>query len=179
MFSDTPIESNLWNVIEVDRIFEERRQSRIYKWLLCEFFPDAEYSLYVDCNYKILTDINRFTEHELAMKPHTRDCIYDEAEVCKKYCLDYKHTIDKHISNLKAKRYPKHNGLHQGNIIFRKHTDKVRSFGKVVWDMINNGSHRDQLSLDFAAWKLRLDIDTLPSEYFQFHKHRINKRIYR
>jgi len=181
LFSNTDIKSNFWNVIKVDQILEPRRQSRLYKWLLCRYFPDAEVSLYIDCNFKILVDINRLLTNDcdILMKLHlARKCLYGEAKVCKQYRLDYPNVIDGQITKIAKEGYPKDYGLHAGNIILRKHTDIVKEFGEGVWRGIENGSHRDQLSLDYVAWKLGLKIGTLPTKDFEWKKHKSNKRAY-
>lgn len=113
------------------------------------------------------------------MKLHPiRNCLYEEARVCKKYRLDYPDVIDKQIAKVEREGYPKNYGLHEGNIILKKHTDIVKEFGSHVWKEIENGSHRDQLSLDYVAWKLGLKIGKLPSEYFKYMEHKSNKRRY-
>jgi len=44
--------------------------------------------------------------------------------------------------------------------------------------MIEHGSHRDQLAMDYVAWKLGLKIGNLSPEYFKRDGHRKNKRSY-
>ncbi len=171
----------MWNIIKVDRVGEERRQSRLYKWLLCDYFPQADASLYIDCNFKILTNLDSLLNgYDILMKPHPgRDCLYEEAKTCLDYNLDYKENINRQVERVKADGYPKHNGLHEGNVILRRHTDKIKEFGRAVWGSISCGSHRDQLSLDYVAWKMGVEIGTLPVKYFKWHKHKSSRRTYR
>lgn len=180
LITDTEVRSSFWNVIKVDRLFESRRQSRLYKWLLHRYFPDAEVSLYVDCNYKILIDINSLLtdDFDILMKPHERKCLYKEAKVCKQYRLDYPIVIDRQIAKFTKERYPKNYGLHQGNIILRKHTGIVKVFSESVWREIERGSHRDQIATDYVAWKFGLRIGNLLDKQFEWKPHRSNKRSY-
>jgi len=118
-------------------------------------------------------------EFDILVKPHpVRDCLYEEAKVCSTHRLDYKDIIAQQVAKITAEDYPENYGLHEGNILLRKHTDLVKEFGEGVWDMIEHGSHRDQLAMDYVAWKLGLKIGGLSPEYFEREGHRKNKRSY-
>lgn len=77
-----------------------------------------------------------------------------------------------------AEGFPKHFGLVQTNIIYRKHNNpEVVALMNLWWSELKNGSHRDQMSFNYAVWKLKfdklvqLDKRTDHSKYFMIHKH--------
>lgn len=192
---DKNIKSSLWKIRYIKPDFEDpRRESRTYKWLVHRFFPNAEYSLWIDSNIIIRTDINTLIERylnnaDIAMHIHgARNCIYKEAEVCIQHKLDYVDIIKKQMEKYRSEGYPENNGLHEGIIILRRHTKNIEKLNEAVWANICSGSTRDQLSLDYIAWKLDIKINTLPGKFISYKNdknlcfskvpHKSNKRQY-
>jgi hypothetical protein len=118
--------------------------------------------------------IDRFLrDSDIAMfKHYKRDCIYDEAKVCKKMKLDDPGIIDRQMAKYKKEGYPAKNGLNEGTIILRRHTKKIEEFNNLWWSEISSGSRRDQLSLNYCLWKLRLRPATFPLTVY--HNHMFN-----
>jgi GT2 family glycosyltransferase len=188
IFTDSKINSKLWKPIYVEPKLEIRKESRRYKWLIHRYFPDAEYSLYVDTNTPIKTDLNSLIEKyltnaDIAMRKHPgRNCLYEEALRCSELKLDYPPVIETQIDGYRKEGYPQNYGLHEGGIILRRHTNKINKFNEAVWDKIRNGSCRDQLSTDYVSWKLGIKIENMPSRpdsrYFGYLPHRVKDRQY-
>ena len=67
---------------------------------------------------------------------------------------DKKENVDPQIERYKREGFPKDYGLLQSNILIRKHNNE--DCIKLMEDWFNevkNGSHRDQLSFNYALWK--------------------------
>ena len=181
MFTDDKdAKSSLWELIQIRRKFvDPRQESRMYKWLFHKYLPDVEYSLWVDADVSIKIDINELIgkylkNADIAIYPHrARNCIYKEAEKCIELKLDYVNVIKKQIEEYRLENYPDNNGLHESHIMLRRHTEEIKRFNEAVWANICSGSLRDQLSLNYIAWKLGIKINNLPNSEQANSFHRL------
>ena len=158
-------------IIKVKPEFKDsRKQARMNKWLVHKYI-NANYSLWIDSNVIIKVDINSLIEKylsdaDIAICLHgIRNCIYKEAEVCRKHHLDYAEVIDKQMEKYKSEGYPENNGLYETTVILRRHTKEIEKLNEAVWNEICNGSIRDQLSFDYVVWKLGIRVNTLPGNF--------------
>ncbi len=147
---------------------EDTKNARYVKIAAHEHLKNYTYSVWVDGNIDILTHVlfDRFEElikndTLIAISQHNeRDCIYDEAIVCKNHVKDNAETIDRHMQVLIDAHYPRHNGLFNTATIFRKHNEeKCIQLMDMWWYMVKNYSRRDQLSLCYCAWKQGITIE--------------------
>lgn len=110
-----------------------------------------------------------------------RDCIYDEAYAI--YGLDTEANIFRWCHQLRSENYPRHRGLFENNIIFRIHNDNTKVVNTMWWNLYEQHTRRDQLTLFYVLWKTSA-INTallLPegesswnSNTVQIHKHKKN-----
>lgn len=165
LVTDSDIESDFYNIIKLPKTDNPKRESRRYKWLPHLLF-DCEYSLYIDGNVRVLTDLDGLVDKYLegydmaAYKHRCRDCLYDEGIICKYFGLDDAEVIDKQLNRYKKDDYPAHNGMTEGNTLLRRHTGQIKRLGQFEWEQIQNGSYRDQLSFNYSAWKLGVKVNT-------------------
>ncbi len=83
-----------------------------------------------------------------------RDCVYDEAEACKRYEKDDPAVIDQHMLRYRREGYPTHYGLYSTRVIARRHHRPVLERMCEQWFAeLLGGSRRDQLSLNYAIWR--------------------------
>lgn len=154
-------QSDVWKFCEIDADLKDKgRLSRIPKILphkTC--LSEYDYSLYVDANIlikdryvyeridELITD-----ECPIALLQHPfRDCVYQEAYVCVASLKGGWFDIIRQICFLKWKRFPKHNGLYEANVIFRRHNKpEVVAVDEKWWSTFMKYSKRDQLSLVYA-----------------------------
>jgi len=54
--------------------------------------------------------------------------------------------------------------------ILRRHTGKVEEFNRLWWEEICKGSRRDQLSFDYALWKMEMKANWFEVDNFDSHK---------
>ena len=130
-------------------------------------FPEYDYSLWLDGNV-IVNNKNIFDKLEclihddvlisIPLHPQ-RNCIYDEAQEILRLHIDVPKTVNKQMRILRRNKYPKNNGLHETNVMFRQH-NKIKSMLDLWWSFVQCHSKRDQLSYDYCTWKY--GIDTYP-----------------
>lgn len=107
-----------------------------------------------------------------------RDCIYDEAYMV--YDLDNEANIFRWCHRLRQENYPRHWGLYETNILFRRHNDCVLQIDSEWWNYYNQYSRRDQLTLCYVLWKtpeVKIDLvlsqreSASTSSWVSIHKH--------
>lgn len=182
-FTDNPkLKSKVWEIIQIPNLFKDiRRDSRMVKMLPHIFFPDAEYSLYLDGNIINKVPLKRLidewlNETDIAMFTHnTRDCLFDEAKECILLGLDDKQVIEAHT--MRYKGFPKHKGLYQGGTILRRHTPKIKRFNEMWWAEYCTGCKRDQVSMPYCLEKEGIPVNAIQGHawthpYFEMFNHK-------
>lgn len=188
-FLESPIPNDVWTYRSIHNKFSDpNRNAKIHKILSHVYFPDKEYSLWIDgsVHIKYPFPMSRLAEIYLAdsdialFQHHERDCIYDEAAICIQRNLDDKTVILKQIKKYQLEKYPAHYGLGECTVLLRRHTDKIKEFNEMWWNEICNGSRRDQLSFNYVARKLNIKINYFPGdikkENYLFVRHMHNGR---
>lgn len=183
-FTDDPdLKSDVWEVKLIPLLFKDiRRDSRIPKMLPHIFFPEADYSLYVDANIISKVPINKLIiewlqDSDIAMFGHvTRDCLFDEAQECIRLELDTKEAIESQIERYKD--FPKHQGLYQGGVILRRHTPQIKRLNESWFTEYCTGCKRDQVSLPYVVEKEGVTINSIKGhayshEWFEMDNHAI------
>jgi hypothetical protein len=96
----------------------------------------------------------------------SRNCIYNEGKSILTYKKDSIRNILSQLDKYEKTGFPKQFGLIESGIIFRKHNDRKCMILDNLWAKeIIEGSHRDQLSFDYARWKSGVEIG-----YFKLDK---------
>ena len=138
------------------------RLSRYVKILPHKALPEYDISVWMDAN--IVIKDGRFYEAVesavssgclIAQVPHPyRDCVYDEAAWCyKDMRISLKDAL-RQIRHLSSEGFPRHYGLFENNLIFRRHGDPVvRKISEEWWKEYESYSARDQLSLMPVYWR--------------------------
>lgn len=157
------------------RFKDDRRNSRIQK-ILAHQYIDAEYSIYIDANVRLLVDpqilVDKYLQDcDLAVMKHpTRDCLYDESIICAKRGLDDVETIIEQAKMYEDSGFAKHKGLGECNIILRRHTPKVEEFNNAWWSEYCRHSRRDQISFPYAADKVGIQFKLIPDFFVETSK---------
>jgi hypothetical protein len=91
---------------------------------------------------------------------------------------DTQENVNPQIDRYKKEGFPKDFGLLQSNIMIRKHNEEDCIRLMECWfEELKNGSHRDQLSFNYALWKnegipvVYLDKTIYKSEWFKWGKN--------
>jgi GT2 family glycosyltransferase/glycosyltransferase involved in cell wall biosynthesis len=159
-----------WQLRPMDYLASEPvRAARYVKHHPHAYFQDYEWSIWVDANLLIKGDLAGMVdqaerEGELFatfLHPH-RDCIYAEAAEIVERKVDSAERVNSQVQRYKSAGYPPNNGLAETNVLVRRHNDpRVIAVNTDWWREIENGSHRDQVSLNFAAHKHLMKLGAL------------------
>lgn len=173
-------------------LFNELDNTRNARWHKTHphiIISDYDYSIYLDSNIDIKTNyiFNRVIELlnnniSISIPNHfIRDCIYDEANEVIKNNIDDPIIVNSQINLYIKDNYPKHYGMTETLIVFRKHNDKeIIKLMEDWWYWIKNYSKRDQLSLHYVLFKNNYTFPfltehpvRLDSINFDFFKHKV------
>lgn len=155
-----------------DKFADNRRNSRIQKILAHKYF-DAEFTIYMDGNMKLLVSPEELVEKYMAgfdmalFKHGVRNCIYDEALECARLGLDDVETIIEQAKHYEDLEYEKHKGLYQGGFIIRRNNERVRRFEEAWWADFCRYSRRDQLSMMPAIDRSGVLVNTIPGHWVE------------
>jgi len=203
-FTDRDIKSDTWEVRKSTPIYtDSNRNAKKYKVLPHRYLGEYDWSVWIDGNIKIHSDIRPLCSGEpYKVYDHmkvfdARDCIYDEAETILNFGkINSERTPERGIKNWKdnpklivdqmnryiSEGYPKNNGLATNPIIVRNHKDSdIIKTMEDWWSEIKHNSKRDQLSFNYIAWKNKFNFvylqgDSRKNEYFlQTGKHKGKK----
>lgn len=166
-----------------------RRLARRHKTQAHALFPDADYTLWLDGSMQLKTDVatmvpGKLKEHiDICWFRHSqRRCVYREAAACIRLQKDKSDVIRAQMANYRSSGYPEEHGLFETGILLRRNTSNVAKFEEAWWGEISRGSSRDQLSANYACWRLQLPYATFDgtvydNPYANFYPHGRNKPI--
>lgn len=165
IFSDKQIVSNTWKYRSLPnevRNLDNVLINRYVKMHPFDLFDDYDFAVYVDGNVCIASDISpliktsKVAKTGFSMHNHVlRDCIYDEAEICKMYGKGNSLKLDSQIKRYKDEGFPLNYGLLEATIIFFDlNSNNCKRIMNNWWnEFMNSGSYRDQVALPYVLWK--------------------------
>ena len=169
VYSNTPQKSGVWEWIKTDFPNGVRSQRKL-KLLGHEQLMDD--TVYIDASILLYCDIKNFLRYypgQLILLEHrSRDCVYDEYEVCSARKLDDQKTMNDQITRYIDEDYPTDNGMVQTGVLIRRGV-YLNRFYRAWWKEIKRGSLLDQLSLNYMADKLNIEYGIIP--YAEFRKN--------
>jgi len=186
VFTDSKkIDSNIWNIIKIDDSKSDPRKiAKVFKVLPHLFFPNYNFSIWVDGGIEIIDDLSILIKNFLVSQPiaffnhSSRDCIYKEAEHVIGLGYENKEIVEMQMNKYLQSNYPYKNGLIAGGFIIRNHNDKnCIMVMEDWWNEIINYSIRDQLSFNYISWKTKIIYDIIKlnyfeNKYFKIHPHK-------
>ena len=191
LFSDQPGKVKGWSVLPISKVIKggESLTNRWYKLFPHEVFIDAEYSVYVDGNIRIIADLTpllqEFKESNAALgvfKHQDRNNVFQEADACLelgKFDEQDVRRVKKQLKVYIESGMPPDQPLTYNGIIFRWH--KHPGLSKAMtswWNQMQSYSKRDQISLPFVVWENNLPVKkwNMPykedNAYFEVYPHR-------
>lgn len=183
LFTDQDYKGGKWQVkpLEYTHVNSTRRTARWHKTNPQELFPDYQYTIWIDGTIELLVPpeelVKQYLKYaDMAVLNHPdRNCIYDEAEVCKIMKLDDPEIIDKQMARYKTEGYPKKNGLAETKIVLRRNIPETIAFSLAWSKEIKENSLRDQLSFDYCCWNVDVFANRMPtwkiSDEYKYHFH--------
>ena len=179
------LKSDVWKIKPLPKETEGLSQVKKQRYVKINphlLLSEYDVSIWVDGNVTIKSDLNSFIDKFLTdecsiyvPKHPSRNCIYAESKAVISMNKDTKENVIPQIERYKKEGLPKDYGLLQSNIMLRKHNEKdcIR-FMEQWFEELKNGSHRDQLSFNYVAWKnndikiFYLDKNIYKSQWFNW-----------
>lgn len=192
---DETLTSEIWDIRplpnETEGLSQVKKQ-RYVKLTPHKHLSEYDISVWVDGNVDVKGDLNKFLEETLKddcsvyVPQHpTRNCIYDEASAVIRMRKDKQENVKPQIDRYKTEGFPKKYGLLQSNIMIRKHNEKDCIRLMETWfEELKDGSHRDQLSFNYACWKnddvkiIYLDKNIWKSNWFKWNCTHAKKKVF-
>ena len=167
LFTDNlNIKSKNWIIKPIPKDIQKLNNNvlinRYIKFKPHEIFSKYDYSLYVDGNMQVISDIRNMihrinNKSGLAFHYHnSRNCAYDEAKVCLLTKKGNADSIKKMMATFQKNGFPSKFGLYEANIILCDLKNKNASTILNLWwdEFMLSNAYRDQLILPYAVWKL-------------------------
>jgi hypothetical protein len=134
-----------------------------------ELFPEYDYTVYLDGNIQIVSDIRPMVrqvskETGLAMHRHfMRDCVYLEKDICLKFKKGIKTELLKQTARYQNDGFPEHWGLFNASVIVTDlRNENQKNIFSWWWDeFLRSGSLRDQIALPYVLWSHGYPVDSI------------------
>lgn len=180
-FTDQPITSSVWEMINVPTQEAPTRTARMAKALSHHLFPREEWVLWMDANFTLQADPESLIHHgEFVNFVHAdRRRITDEAVEIVKLGKAKERCIKRQLATYHGDGFDTAENLQQqlscNGVILRRHTDDVKALNDSWAGELAYHTLRDQMSLDYTAWRHGLTLSKWPGShrdnpYFR-HKH--------
>lgn len=167
------LKSNIWEILPIPTELcglSNVKKQRLLKIMPHRYLPYYDECIWVDGNITIQCNLDvfktNFCKGDICTVKHPeRDCIYDECDAVLKHTKDTVENVEEIRMKLKDLGYPKHNGLGETGLMYRKNNDGVKRLCD-EWglQMLINSTHRDQLTFNYAAWKTKQSIHYFPKD---------------
>ena len=159
-----------WQKIDINTFDEVKNVSnvlkaRFFKINAHKLFKNYDYSIYVDGNFEINTDltehVNRISDIGFSLFRHCqRICVYDEIDACKLLNKAKIEELQEYEEKLLSVNMPKNYGLVETGMLVRKHNEpKCINLMEDWWKEIKTNIHRDQITLPYVLYKNSIKID--------------------
>jgi hypothetical protein len=179
-FTDDPeMKSDIWDIRVCESHGYPRRDAKIFKILPHRYFPDNDYSLWIDGNYKLIADpkglLCHLNDHDMACFRHPeRDCLYVEAQRCIDWELGKPKVLSRQMEVYRQNGHPEHGGLIYGGVLLRRHNkpEVVRVMEGWHQEIVNHSS-RDQVSFPYVARKQGFEWATMEGNSYDSNTQNI------
>lgn len=166
-FCDRPLSSATWEVRPACNLFRDPvRNAKIHKILPHLYFPEHDFSLWIDGTLELADPAPLLIEQYLA----DREAVFgrhpvhrsldEEIEACFREVLDDPGLIREQMATYRAGATD--SGFPLASTILRRHSPRVTHFNAVWWAEICRWSRRDQLGLLDAATRVGLNWGYFP-----------------
>lgn len=171
IFTDQCIpQDSIWKKMECSSILNDMSNAEKNRYLKMHphiLFDDYKYSIYVDGNVQIVTDLTEYVNYlgnnGIGIHAHnTRSCIYDELVAIVKTNRMSESEGERYRLYIQEKKMPKNYGLMQCSVIVREHgKPSCISIMEDWWEMYMKYGKRDQLYLPFVLFRHNISVDEI------------------
>lgn len=174
MFTDQDICSTNWEVVKVPPLERPKRECRKHKQPSHLVFPDADVTLWIDAAFRLLVDpleiVERFPHEFVAFRHPARQRISQEAGAIIRAGKALRGPIMDQLAAYNAQGWDtpanRQKVLTNGGFLLRRHTERVKAFNELWHHEVQTRTLRDQMSIDYCAWKAGLGITHLPGNVY-------------
>jgi len=184
--NDEHLRSGIWKIVHVDiGARDPVWVAKIAKILPHKVLHGYEESIWIDGSVLLCRSLWDLVRTHL--KPATaaigvfthpnRSCIYEEAVSCIAQCKDDPSVIHKQVDVYRRDGYPESRGRVTGGFMYRRHQVEIFDLMMRWLEQVQMYSIRDQLSLNYVAWKQNdelglIDLDIFHNEFFVVMPHK-------
>lgn len=183
LFSDKNIKAKKWVVRQIPE--ECKMNNNILTNRFIKMHPHLlfsgskyDYSIYVDGNIKIVSDLTPMTNNlgklGLAFHRHAlRDDISKEVKACIWQKKGNRKALLKQVKKYKKDGFPKDFGLLECNIIVAdlKNHNSEKITNNWWYEFSKSGSMRDQIALPYVIWKMGYKIEDLGNLGYNIYRN--------
>lgn len=182
-FTDQPITSRHWEIVRLPAQAAPTRASRQMK-ALSHRSVHTEWSLWMDANFTLAVEPRRLLEHGefVTFRHRDRTRIADEAREIIRLEKARPAAARRQLATYQAAGFDTDaNPMHElscNGVVLRRHTSEVVALNEAWARELATHTLRDQMSLDYCAWRLRYKLARWPGTHDSnpyFH-HRYYRR---
>lgn len=169
IITDQDIPNNsVWKKIDINKFkinnLNNNEINRFIKLHPHLIFQEYNYSIYLDGNVKIISDlspmVSQLGKKSIGLHIHSfRNCAYKEGKSFKfnKRLNSFYPIVKKQLEQYKKEGFPSEYSLYENTIIVRNHSRKdCILIMETWWEQLKKYSFRDQISLPYVIWKLNM-----------------------
>lgn len=168
-FTDNPaMKSRTWKIRPIPEElldYSKVKQQRGVKILAHRYLSEYSISIWVDGAVVVKGNVKEYLKtldtkrYSVFIPEHpARKCIYEEKDACvriRKIKGNEVELANKQMKRYKDEDFPAQYGLVQTNVMIRVHNDSYsKELMEKWWSELKDYSHRDQLSFNYALWKV-------------------------
>jgi hypothetical protein len=167
-FCDQPVASQTWDVRPASDLFTDPvRNAKAHKILPHLYFPEYEYSLWIDATLELADPVGdlvaeHLARHDVVFGRHpVHRSLEQEIEACLRETLDDPELIRRQVARYDVAPNG-HGAFPLASAVLRRHTPSVERFNEAWWAEISRWSRRDQLSVQHAAARAGVEWTSFP-----------------
>lgn len=172
IISDKKLSLHNWNYIDINEYYYNDDKTFLNRYAKLNphvFFKDYDYSIYIDGNIDVVSDISCFVNQissstGIALHKHSaRNCIYQEAKLCKLLKKGNLDNISRLLQKFRIDGFPEEFGLFECNVIVVDlKNKKSKEFLEEWWRyFVKYDCKRDQFFPPYILWKNHMKIDDI------------------
>lgn len=150
-FTDQPLTSNVWKIIQVVSELQSQRAARQVKLLPHVFLPEYEYTFWLDASFQININLELFWlrhfKSPMTCPDHPlRNCVYREVQSCIVNKRGDEEQIRQQGEAYKKLNVPAFNGIITSGVLMRQKTIGCMKMCDEWWEELCKYSARDQIA---------------------------------
>lgn len=145
-----------------------RKTARHCKTLAHDYFPDADITIWLDGNVRLMIPPRQAVKKWLGgadlaiFNHHDRNCLYREAAFCSKMGKGKRAKLDAQVKAYRKAGMPSGWGLAETKCVIRRNTGRMSELNEAWWAELQTHSVRDQVSLPYVCWRLGIKWKVIP-----------------